>query len=127
MLNILVVDDSRIIRKKLKKHIDNIGHNIIGEAETGSEAIELCKNLKPDLITMDINMPDIDGVTAIKNIRKFDKNVDIIIITSNGQERMIANSLKAGAKGYMLKPINEEKLFNAIELLYKEYLTKQPS
>ena len=71
MLNILVVDDSLIIRKNIKKYITNLGHSIAGEAKTGTQAIELCKELKPDLITMDITMPDMDGITAIVKIKEF--------------------------------------------------------
>lgn len=122
MLNILVVDDSLIIRKNLKKYIQNIGHNIIGEAKTGTQAVELCKELKPDLITMDITMPDMDGITAVKKIREFDTNVNIIMATSHGQEEMVVSSLKAGASGYILKPVSEEKISKAISNVYDEYV-----
>lgn len=120
MLNILVVDDSLIIRKNLKKYIASLGHNVIGEAKTGAQAIEACKTLKPDLITMDITMPDMDGIAAVEKIKEFDDNVNIVMITSHGQEEMIVSSLKMGAKGYILKPVSEEKLANAIESIYSE-------
>ncbi|MBU1990101.1 response regulator [bacterium] len=120
MLNILVVDDSLIIRKNLKKYIASLGHNVIGESVTGAQAVEACRELKPDLITMDITMPDMDGVSAVKMIKEFDNDVNIIMITSHGQEDMIVSSLKAGAKGYILKPVNEEKLANAIETIYAQ-------
>ena len=79
MLNILVVDDSLIIRKNIKKYITNLGHSIVGEAKNGTQAIKLCQELKPDLITMDITMPDMDGITALKHIRESDNKVNIII------------------------------------------------
>jgi len=121
MLNILVVDDSLIIRKNIKKYITNLGHAIAGEAKNGTMAIEKCKELKPDLITMDITMPDMDGITAVKKIREFNAESNIIMVTSHGQEDMVVSSLKAGAQGYLLKPINEEKLSQAIGNIYEEY------
>ena len=121
MLNILVVDDSLIIRKNLKKYIKNLGHTVIGEAKTGSMAVTQCKELKPDLITMDITMPDMDGISAVKLIREFDENVKILMVTSHGQEEMVVSALKAGAKGYILKPINEEKLSQGIASIFEEY------
>lgn len=117
MLNVLVVDDSLIIRKNISKYINNLGHKVVGESKTGALAVEDCKKLKPDLITMDITMPDMDGITAVKKVREFDKDVDIIMVTSHGQEEMVVSSLKAGAKGYILKPVNEEKLAKAIASL----------
>ncbi|MCX6077548.1 MAG: response regulator [Campylobacterales bacterium] len=121
MLNVLIVDDSLIIRKNVKKYITSLGHNVVGEAQNGAQAIEACKKLKPDLITMDITMPDMDGITAVKNIRVFDKDVNVIMVTSHGQEEMIVSSLKAGAKGYILKPVSEEKLAKSIGTIFKEY------
>lgn len=121
MLNILVVDDSLIIRKNVKKYAANLGHAIVGEAKNGAQAVELCKELKPDLITMDITMPDMDGIEALKRIREFDQDVNIIMVTSHGQEDMVVSSLKSGAKGYLLKPVNEDKLAKAISNIYSEY------
>ena len=121
MLNILVVDDSLIIRKNIKKYIVSLGHSIAGEAKNGAHAIAQCRLLKPDLITMDITMPDMDGITALKSIREFNKDVNIIMVTSHGEEEMVVSSLKSGAKGYLLKPINEEKLAVAIGNIYDEY------
>ena len=121
MLNILVVDDSLIIRKNIKKYITNLGHSIVGEAKNGKQAIQLTKELKPDLITMDITMPDMDGITAVKEIRAFNTDTHIIMVTSHGQEEMVVSSLKSGAQGYLLKPINEEKLAKAISNLYNGY------
>lgn len=121
MLNILVVDDSLIIRKNVKKYITNLGHSIAGEAKNGLQAIELCKELNPDLITMDITMPDMDGITAVQKIREFNKDVNIIMVTSHGQEEMVVSSLKAGAQGYLLKPINAEKLAKSIGNIYEIY------
>ena len=121
MLNILVVDDSLIIRKKIKNYIVNLGHNVASEAKNGLQAVDLTKELKPDLITMDITMPDMDGIEATKRIREFDKDVNIVMVTSHGQEEMVSLSLKAGSQGYILKPITQEKLSTAIGNIYEEY------
>ena len=121
MLNILVVDDSLIIRKKIKTYTANLGHSVAGEAKSGTQAVELCQSLSPDLITMDITMPDMDGITAVEKIREFNSDVNIVMVTSHGQEEMVSKSLKAGAQGYILKPITEEKLAASIGSLYEEY------
>lgn len=121
MLNILVVDDSLIIRRKIKTYIANLGHNVTGEAKTGAQAVEQCKALNPDLITMDITMPDMDGIEATKKIREFNTDVNIVMVTSHGQEKMVSKSLKSGAQGYILKPITEDILASSIGNLYPEY------
>ena len=118
MLNVLVVDDSLIIRKNIKKYIAALGHNIVGEAKSGAQAVEMCRELYPDFITMDITMPDMDGIEAVKRIKEFNQTVNIIMVTSHGQEEMVVSSLKAGAKGYILKPVNEEKLAKSIKNIY---------
>ena len=120
MLNVLVVDDSLIIRKNIKKYVAALGHNVVGEAKSGSQAVEQCRTLYPDLITMDITMPDMDGIEAVTKIREFNLSVKIIMVTSHGQEDMVISSLKAGAKGYILKPVNEEKMDKAIKNLYSD-------
>lgn len=121
MLKILVVDDSVLMINNVKAYIDALGHEVVGEAMNGTQAVEMCSKLKPDLITIDITMPEMDGVTAIKKIREFDKDVNIIVLTSHSQEEFVMNSLKAGAKGYILKPISKEKLQEAIGNIYEEY------
>lgn len=121
MLNFLVVDDSLIIRKNVTKFLTTLGHKVLGESKTGELAVEDTKRLKPDFITMDITMPDMDGITAVKKIREFDKDVSIIMVTSHGQEDMVVASLKAGAKGYILKPVSEEKLAKAIASINGKY------
>lgn len=121
MLKVLVVDDSLIIRKNVAKFLNGLGHTVVCEAKTGEQAIENCKKYQPDLITMDITMPDMDGITALKEIKKFNKSVNVIMVTSHGQEDMVISSLKSGAKGYILKPVNEEKLAKSIGTIYEQY------
>ncbi len=119
MLNILVVDDSILMRNNIKSFVESLGHNVVGEAENGAIAVAMCTELKPDVITMDITMPNMNGMQAIAKIREFNSDVNIIVVTSHGQEEIIMKSLQAGAKGYILKPINENNLNEAIQNIYK--------
>ena len=121
MLKVLVVDDSLIIRKKLTKIINKLGHEVIYGAKNGQEGIDSFLSKKPDLVTMDITMPDMDGITAVKHIIEEDSEAKIIMITSHGQEDMVIKSIQAGAVGYMLKPITDDKLAVAIGEVFEEY------
>lgn len=114
ILRVLIVDDSLIVRKNMDKFITSLNQRVVGKAKDGREAVSMCLSLKPDLITMDITMPDMDGITAVKRIMAFDQNVKIIMSTSHGQEKMVLDSIRAGAKGYILKPLTLEKLSEAI-------------
>ncbi len=118
MLKVLVVDDSLIMRRNLAKMVEALGHKVIGEAKDGNEAIDLYRKLKPDLVTMDITMPEMDGITAVQGIKKIDKNLKIIMVTSHGQEEMVINAIRSGAGGYLLKPINLMKLRDAIRKVF---------
>ncbi len=121
MLKVLIVDDSLIIRKKLTKIIEKLGHEVLYGAKNGQEGIDSFISKKPDLVTMDITMPDMDGITAVKGIIKNDPEAKIIMITSHGQEDMVIKSIQAGAVGYMLKPITDEKLATSIGEVFEEY------
>lgn len=121
MLKVLIVDDSLIIRKKISKILENLGHNVVFDAINGQEAIGAYKEYKPDLVTMDITMPDMDGITAVKHIIKDDKEAKIIMVTSHGQEDMVIKSIQSGAVGYILKPITEEKMAQVIGEVFIEY------
>lgn len=90
-------------------------------AKNGQEAIDGYKEYKPDLVTMDITMPDMDGITAVQHIMKDDANAKVIMVTSHGQEDMVIKSIQAGAVGYMLKPITEDKMAQAIGEVFIEY------
>lgn len=118
MLKVLVVDDSFLMRNNIKAYLEHLQHDFLGEAENGKEAVQMCKELQPDLITMDITMPYMDGLTAIEEIRKFDKKVKIVVATSHGQEEVVLKALQAGAKGYILKPVTQSKLAEAIETVF---------
>jgi len=125
MLKVLIVDDSLAIRIKMKNYVEKLGHNVVGEAKNGSEAVKLYKELSPDLVTMDISMPEMNGVDALKEIiKKINSDANIIMITANGQDGIVKDSLLSGAKGYILKPISEEKLQDSIGKIFSEYIVK---
>lgn len=120
-LKVLIVDDSLIVRKNMNRILSTLNQDVIGEAKDGQEAVSMCRSLKPDLITMDITMPDMDGIMAVKRIKEFDKEVKIIMSTSHGQEKMVLDSIKAGAKGYILKPLTKEKLLHSLQKIFPEF------
>ena len=119
-LNVLIVDDSLIMRVNLVRSLEGIGHNIIAEADNGKSSIVSYEKYKPDLVTMDITMPDMDGITAVQKIKEIDADANVVMVTSHGQEAMVMNALKAGAKGYILKPVSPEKLREAIGKIFPE-------
>lgn len=120
MLKVLVVDDSLIMRRNITKMVEALGHKVIGEAKDGNEAIVFYMRLKPDLVTMDITMPEMDGITAVKELKKLDKDVKIIMVTSHGQEEMVLNAVRSGASGYLLKPVNLIKLRDSLRKIFPD-------
>jgi two-component system chemotaxis response regulator CheY len=122
-LNILVVDDSMITINKITQMLVTMGHNVIAYAKTGYEAYKATLMNEVDLITMDITMPDMDGIEACKRILEKNPNLLIVMITSHGQEHMVLRAIEAGAKGYLLKPIEAEKLETVIKDVFTKYGT----
>ncbi len=118
MLNILLVDDSLIIRRSLRKIFEDVGHTIVNEAKDGMDGYVKYQKHLPDLVTMDITMPDMDGITSVKKIIAEYPQAKIIMITSHGQENMVIDAIKAGAKGYILKPLNKDKILEIIESIF---------
>jgi len=114
MANVLIVDDARIMRMNIRGVLEKLGHKIVGEADSGYTAIEEYKKCNPDFVTMDITMPeqhDIkDGIGAVVKIKEYDKNAKVIMVTSHGEEQKVRKAIKAGAKNYILKPINAASL-----------------
>ena len=117
MLNIMIVDDSTIIRKALKIKLEEMGHTIVADAKSGKEAVALYSEHLPDLVTMDITMPIMNGIEALKLIKKKYRDARVIMVTSHGEEKLVMEAISSGAKGYILKPITKEKLEESIEKL----------
>jgi two-component system chemotaxis response regulator CheY len=112
---ILIVDDALIMRMMLKDILTiSGGYEICGEAADGFEAIEKFKELKPDLVTMDIIMPKCTGIEALKEIIKIDKNARVIVITAIDQREALMDAIKGGAKDFIVKPFDEERVVSAV-------------
>ena len=114
-LRVLVVDDNPIITRKLCMMMDQIGCRVVKTAADGKEAIAAYRECRPDVVTMDITMPLVDGIEATRIIKRAYPDANIVMVTSHGQEKMVLAALKAGAKGYVLKPFQPQKVFEAIE------------
>lgn len=115
---ILIVDDAIFMRKKLEDIFQKEGFEICGEAENGPEGVEKFKALKPDLVTMDIVMPEMDklnGIDALKEIIKIDPQAKVIIVSSMGQQALIMEAIQAGAKDFILKPFQADKVSEVIK------------
>lgn len=119
-LDILVVDDSPIIVKLLSKLLGELGFRVVCTASTGEEAVDAYRACLPDLVTMDITMPVMDGIDATRAIVSEFPDAKIIVVTSHGQEKMVLNALKAGAKGYVLKPFDNKKVYDVIQKACKK-------
>lgn len=115
MATILIVDDSALSRKKLKAILERAGHEIVGEACDGAEAFEKFTALLPDIVTMDITMPNIDGITVLKKIMEHHPQAKVLMITALGKGDKILEALDAGAKNYITKPYEEEQILRSIE------------
>ncbi len=113
-LNIMVVDDSLITIKKLSHLLESMGHHVVDSCINGEEAIAHFDNVRPDLVTMDITMPELNGIEATRDIIRHHPDAKIIMVTSQGQETMVMDAIEAGASGYVLKPFKAEKLDDAI-------------
>lgn len=120
-LKVMIVEDSLITLKKVTKMIEGMGHQVVQCARTGSEAVAAYPEMRPDLICMDITMPDMDGIEATRRIMALDAGALIVMVTSHGQEQMVLNAIEAGAKGYVLKPIKAEKLRDVIDRAIAKY------
>ena len=117
-LKILIADDSKTIRKIMRIQLEEMGHEVVAEANNGHEAIEMYFEHSPDLITMDMHMPDMNGLEAVTKIKKIDKKVKIIMITAHGQKDLVMGSIKQGVSDYVLKPITTEKLEASIKKIF---------
>jgi two-component system chemotaxis response regulator CheY len=112
---VLIVDDAAFMRMMLKDILTKNGYEIAGEAENGRRAVELYKELRPDAVTMDITMPEMDGITAVKEIKKIDPGAKIVMCSAMGQQMMVMEAIQAGAKDFVVKPFQQERVLQALE------------
>ncbi|QXM06138.1 response regulator [Crassaminicella indica] len=112
---ILVVDDAAFMRMMIKDVLTKYGFNVLGEAENGAKAIEKYKELNPDLVIMDITMPEVDGIQAVKEIKKINPNAKIVMCSAMGQQAMVIEAIQAGAGDFIVKPFQADRVIEAVK------------
>lgn len=115
MAKVLIVDDAAFMRMMIKDILTKNGYNIAGEAENGVKAIEKYSEVKPDLVLMDITMPEMDGIEALKKIKQADPGASVIMCSAMGQQAMVIESIQAGAKDFIVKPFQADRVIEAVQ------------
>ncbi len=115
MAKVLIVDDAAFMRMMIKDILQKNGYEVVGEAGNGVQAVELYKTHKPDLVTMDITMPEMDGIEAVKAIKAIEPNAKVIMCSAMGQQSMVMDAIKAGAKDFIVKPFQADRVLEAIK------------
>ena len=113
--NILIVDDAAFMRMMIKDILSKNGYTVAGEAENGAKAVEKYKELTPDLVLMDITMPEMDGIQALKAIKGVDAGAKVIMCSAMGQQAMVIESIQAGAKDFIVKPFQQDRVLEAVK------------
>lgn len=111
---ILIVDDAAFMRMMIRDILTKNGFEVVGEAQDGAQAVEKFKELQPDLVTMDITMPEMDGIAALKEIKQIDPNAKVIMCSAMGQQAMVIDAIQAGAKDFIVKPFQSDRVIEAI-------------
>lgn len=114
MKRVLVVDDAAFMRMSIKTILQKYNFQVVGEAENGVEAVKKYKELFPDIVTMDITMPEMDGILALKEIMSIDPNSKVIMISAMGQELLVREAVKLGAKDFIVKPFQENRIVQTL-------------
>ena len=112
---VLITDDSKFVIKQLTQILVSENYDIVGSALDGEEAIKLYQELKPDLVTLDITMPKMDGITALAKIMEYDKNAKIVMVSALGKEDLVKQALIGGAKNFITKPLDRKKVLERIK------------
>ncbi|RFU61537.1 response regulator [Peribacillus glennii] len=111
---ILIVDDAAFMRMMIKDILSKNGFEVVGEAADGAQAVEKYKETQPDLVTMDITMPEMDGIAALKEIKKINPNAKVIMCSAMGQQAMVIDAIQAGARDFIVKPFQADRVLEAI-------------
>lgn len=113
--SILVVDDAAFMRMMIKEILTKNGFDVVGEAENGAKAVEKYKELNPDLVIMDITMPEMDGIQAVKAIKEVDGSAKVVMCSAMGQQAMVIEAIQAGARDFIVKPFQADRVVEAIK------------
>ncbi|WP_425448109.1 response regulator [Dethiothermospora halolimnae] len=116
-MKILVVDDAMFMRTAIKRILVSDGHDVVAEASNGKEAVSMYKEYKPDIVTLDITMPEMDGKEALKKIIEYDPKAKAIMISALGQEVYVKECVLNGARSFIVKPFNKEKVLSVIDTI----------
>lgn len=114
---ILIVDDTIFMRVKLKSLLEKWGYEVLGEAVNGLDAVEKFTELRPDVVLMDITMPEMDGIAALKEIKKIDPKAVVVMVSAMGQERSVKEAVLAGARNFVIKPFQDDKIQEVLSKL----------
>lgn len=114
---ILITDDALFMRVTLKNILTQNGFEVVGEAENGAQSVKLFKELQPDLVTMDITMPEMDGISALKEIKALDPSAKVVMCSAMGQKGMVIEAIQAGAKDFIVKPFQPDRVVEAVNKL----------
>ncbi len=117
---VMIVDDALFMRMMIRDILSKDGFEVVAEAENGMEAVEKYKETRPDIVTMDIVMPEMDGIEAVRQIMKIDPNARILMCSAMGQQPLVVEALEAGAKDFIVKPFQPSKVIEAVEKALKE-------
>lgn len=115
MAKIMIADDTAFMRAMIRELLTGSGHEIVAEAKNGVEAVRMYQAIQPDVLTLDITMPEMDGVTALRSIRSMDPGARVIMCSAMGQHAMVLDAIQAGAKDFVVKPLQQRRLLDAIE------------
>ena len=115
MKNILIVDDANFMRTMLKGILTKEGYEVVGEATNGAEALDKYKELNPDLVLMDITMPNIDGIQGLKNIRAYDSKAQVVMCSAMGMKAMVVDWILEGARDFIVKPFAPDRVIEAVQ------------
>ena len=113
--NILICDDAAFMRMMIKDILTKNGYTVAGEAENGAKAVERYLELKPDLVMMDITMPEMDGIQALKKIKQADPGANVIMCSAMGQQAMVIEAIQSGAKDFIVKPFDKDRVLEAVK------------
>ena len=119
-MRVLIVDDESLIRMDLRDIIESCGHEVVAEGTNGVEALKLCKEYKPDIVLMDVKMPELDGIEAARQIG-FHHEAPVVLLTSYSQQDLIDKARDSGVYGYLIKPVREEQLVPTLEMALGRY------